>query len=92
MTMIPYIFHVAVLIVLFYLLYQFLLSKETFFGLNRYLLMASIAMAFALPLYKVPQEWSIWEAPIHVVANSQPTSELAMEMETPIKKSLILIK
>ncbi|MEM6699135.1 MAG: M56 family metallopeptidase, partial [Bacteroidota bacterium] len=79
--MIPYIFHAAVLIVLFYLLYKFLLSKETFFGLNRYLLMVSIALAFALPLYEVPQAWSIWEAPVQVVSTSNTTSELA-ELET----------
>jgi len=80
--MLPYIFHVAVLVVLFYLLYQFLLAKETFFSANRYLLIASAVLAFLLPLYEIPQEWSIWEAPVQLVTTQNSAAELITEIET----------
>ncbi|MEM0992906.1 MAG: hypothetical protein AAGI49_07700 [Bacteroidota bacterium] len=59
--MIPYILHVAVLLGCSYLLYKLLLGKETFFGLNRYLLVAAIVLSFSLPYYEIPEKWSFWE-------------------------------
>ena len=59
--MIPYIPHVALLICLCLVFYKIFLEKETFFRLNRWLLLACAIMAFSLPLFEVPEEWSIWE-------------------------------
>lgn len=45
-----YSIKVAICLVAFYLLYKLLLSRETFYGFNRFTLFAMIVAAFALPL------------------------------------------
>lgn len=85
--MIPYILHVSILISCFFLLYKFLLEKETFFQLNRWLLMGSIALSFALPLLHIPQTWSIWQAePQATIVESIPsaTVEPTTSITTPM--------
>ena len=57
--MIPYILHISILIIGFYIFYQLFLVRETFFHINRWLLIGSILLAFLIPLYEIPQEWSI---------------------------------
>lgn len=61
--MIPYLLHTALLTSLLYLAYRFLLKKETFFKLNRMVLVGSIMIAFLLPLIPIPANWS-WKAPL----------------------------
>jgi len=72
--MIPYILHVAVLITVCLLFYKLLLQKETFYRLNRVVLICCLALAFALPLIPIPQQWAFRESakPVAVV-NTQPT-------------------
>ncbi|MEO1260610.1 MAG: M56 family metallopeptidase [Bacteroidota bacterium] len=60
--MTPYILHVAILIGTGYLFYQLFLKKETFFRVNRWLLLAFLPLSFLLPFMEVPEEWSIKEA------------------------------
>jgi hypothetical protein len=56
--MIPYIPHVTVIIAVCFLFYKIFLQKETFYRLNRWTLMACLAVAFALPLLPAPRQWS----------------------------------
>ncbi|MEO1653300.1 MAG: M56 family metallopeptidase, partial [Bacteroidota bacterium] len=65
--MIPYILHVSILIILCYLVYKILLSKETFYRLNRYVLLFGMVISLSLPLVTIPEGWSLrplipWEA------------------------------
>lgn len=60
--MIPYILHVAILLAGCYLFYQTLLKNETFFGINRLILVICVMLSFLLPLYEMPQEWSLRQA------------------------------
>jgi len=59
--MIPYILHVALLITVCLLFYKVLLQKETFYRLNRMVLVFCLAFSFILPLISVPQQWSLRE-------------------------------
>ncbi|MEM7375419.1 MAG: M56 family metallopeptidase [Bacteroidota bacterium] len=57
--MIPYLLHVSILLTGFYLLYRFLLSGETFYQLNRWVLMGCLIGAFLLPMIEIPTDWSL---------------------------------
>jgi hypothetical protein len=57
--MIPYVFHVALLITVCLLFYKALLQKETFYSLNRWVLLACMGLIFLLPLVKVPQQLAL---------------------------------
>jgi beta-lactamase regulating signal transducer with metallopeptidase domain len=56
--MIPYILHVALLISVCLVFYRLLLRKETFYRLNRFVLISSLALSFLIPLVPMPQQWS----------------------------------
>jgi rhodanese-related sulfurtransferase len=56
--MIAYILHVTVITTICFLFYKLLLQKETFYRLNRWMLMGCLAVSFGLPLLPVPQAWS----------------------------------
>ncbi len=57
--MIPYILHMAILIAVFYLFHILLIKRETFFNVNRVLLIGYIAMAISLPIITIPAGWSL---------------------------------
>lgn len=57
--MIPYIFHAGFLIAGFLIFYKVLLKRETFFKLNRIILIMGIVLAFILPMIPIPQTWSL---------------------------------
>jgi beta-lactamase regulating signal transducer with metallopeptidase domain len=56
--MIPYILHVALLISVCLCFYKLLLRKETFYRLNRFVLLSIVALSFIVPFVPVPQQWS----------------------------------
>jgi len=56
--MILYILHVTVITTICFLFYKLLLQRETFYHLNRWILMGCLAVSFALPLLPVPREFS----------------------------------
>ena len=65
--MINYIIQVILFQVLFLAVYDFFLSKETFFTKNRWYLLSTALMSFLLPLIKIPRlqkavpaEYTIW--------------------------------
>jgi hypothetical protein len=73
--MIPYILHVALLISVCLLFYKLLLQKETFYRLNRLVLIFCLALSFALPLIPVPQQWTLREsAPTVKATTAQPVN------------------
>ena len=60
--MIPYILNVALIISVCLCFYKLLLRKETFYRLNRFILISILALSFIVPLIPVPQQWAFgWQ-------------------------------
>jgi hypothetical protein len=57
--MIPYILYTALVLSACLMFYKLLLQKETFFHLNRLVLLSCMILAFILPLLPVPQQLSL---------------------------------
>ena len=57
--MIPYVLHVALLLSFCLLFYKLLLQKETFYRLNRVVLVCCLTFSFVLPLIPIPQNWAL---------------------------------
>lgn len=57
--MIPYLLYVALLLAVCLAFYKLFLQSETFYRLNRWILLGCLALSFALPLVPVPQRWSM---------------------------------
>jgi hypothetical protein len=60
--MIPYIINAGLILAGCLAFYKLLLQKETFYKLNRYVLVTCIVVSFSLPLLPVPQQWSLRKA------------------------------
>ena len=56
--MIPYILYTALILAACLIFYKLLLQQETFFSLNRFVLLSCMVLAFALPLLHIPQQMS----------------------------------
>jgi hypothetical protein len=56
---VPYIINAALVLGACLAFYKVLLRRETFYKVNRYLLLACLAIAFALPLLQVPAKLSL---------------------------------
>jgi len=61
--MIPYILYAALILTACLIFYKLLLQRETFFRLNRFVLLSCMMLAFMLPLVPVPQQVSFRKAP-----------------------------
>ena len=72
-----YLIHASVLLAGLYLFYWLLLRGETFFNLNRWVLVGSLLIALLLPIIKVPAGWSLRpeKASVTVPAREVPTPE-----------------
>ncbi len=66
--MIPYILYAAIILTACFIFYKVLLQKETFFHLNRMILLACMMLAFALPLIKIPAQLSLRKTAAPAVA------------------------
>src|SRR6185436_19674213 len=55
----PYIINVALILGTCLVFYKLLLRRETFYKVNRYMLITCLAISFALPLLQVPAEFSL---------------------------------
>ena len=60
--MIPYIINVGLIVTGCLAFYKLFLNKETFYRLNRSVLLLCLITSFALPLLPVPQQWSFRKA------------------------------
>src|SRR6476469_4334148 len=58
----PYIVNVALILATCLVFYKLLLRRETFYKVNRYMLITCLAISFALPLLQVPQKFSLRKA------------------------------
>ncbi|MBG6236049.1 hypothetical protein IWX76_002630 [Pedobacter sp. CAN_A7] len=68
--MIAYLLHVALIICTILVFYKALLRNQTFYKLNRAMLLGCLVSAFILPLIHLPQQWSFRNAallpdPVH---------------------------
>jgi len=81
--MIPYILHVALLISVCLLFYKLLLQKETFYRLNRMVLICCLALSFALPLIPIPQQWAFRESAKPVEATIEPATSYQPVVNQP---------
>jgi hypothetical protein len=70
--MIPYILHVALLISVCLLFYKIFLQRETFYHLNRLVLLSCLGLSFVLPLISIPQAWTLRSAPAQAVISTPP--------------------
>lgn len=74
--MIPYVLHVALLISICLLFYKIFLQRETFYRLNRVVLLICMALSFVLPLITIPQAWTLRNAPEQVVVNAPASQQI----------------
>ena len=58
----PYIINVSLILVACLAFYKLLLRRETFYKVNRFMLIACLAIAFTLPMIQVPAEFSLRKA------------------------------
>lgn len=90
--MIPYILYTALILSACFAFYKLLLQKETFFSLNRYVLLLCMVLAFTLPLVPVPQQLSFRknavEKNIEIAKVSAETTETQSIQEQPVLPSI----
>lgn len=83
--MIPYILNVTVITTICFLFYKLFLQKETFYRLNRWMLMGSLATAFVLPLLPVPQQLSWRGRDVQrEVVDAQPKIAVKQDMKVTL--------
>lgn len=99
--MIPYLLHTILLLSAYFVFYKFLLESETFFKLNRWILILGIILSVIIPWIKIPQHWALainsrsilevfenpQESPVAPTASEEEMIEVAPEAP-PSKPSL----
>ncbi len=76
--MILYPIHVAILLAVCLLFYKLLLQNQTYYKLNRWILLACLLLAFVLPLVQIPQAISFRSAlPAQEATQANPVKDLA---------------
>ncbi|PZX92141.1 peptidase M56, BlaR1 [Flavobacterium aquariorum] len=90
--MIPYILYTAIILSACLMFYKLLLQKETFFHLNRFVLLSCMTLTFILPLLPVPQQLSFRNAPVvmQIALAKVPVDKNTTELkEQPVQKSIV---
>ncbi|HTD41125.1 MAG TPA: M56 family metallopeptidase [Mucilaginibacter sp.] len=93
--MIPYILHVALLISVCLLFYKIFLQRETFYHLNRVVLLICLGLSFVLPLISIPQAWTLRSVPAETIVNTQPEikpvqyPKITVPIQQPVQKQTI---
>lgn len=84
--MIFYILNAALILTGCFVFYKLLLQKETFFPLNRLVLIACLALSFGLPLVPIPAKLSLRtdQSPVETVA----MKPIPVMTETPVTPAL----
>lgn len=80
--MIPYILYTALILSTCLMFYKLLLQKETFFQLNRLVLLSCMILAFILPLLPVPQQLSLRK---DVIVKHIPLAETAVNKNQAVQ-------
>lgn len=86
--MIPYIINVALILAGCLAFYKILLNKETFYRINRYVLVLCLFISFGLPLLPVPQKWSFRKAETTEVVQKQ-TNYVSTPVNTLQPKTIL---
>lgn len=90
--MIPYILYTALILSACFVFYKLLLQKETFFHLNRYILLSCMVLAFVLPLVPIPQQLSLRKIPVEkksiITQNPIENTASSIEKELPVQTTL----
>ncbi|HZX59693.1 MAG TPA: M56 family metallopeptidase, partial [Mucilaginibacter sp.] len=79
--MIPYILHVALLISICLLFYKIFLQRETFYHLNRVVLLICLGLSFVLPLITIPQAWTLRNTPEQVAIQATETQTPGLDAQ-----------
>ncbi len=61
--MFNYLLHSSLLLLLTFVIYRLLLHRETFFSLNRFVLLLMIFLSVTLPFFEIPENWSLRSRP-----------------------------
>lgn len=77
----PYILHVALILAGCLVFYKLLLQKETFFRLNRWILLCCLLISFGLPFVQVPQQWSFRKT--HTTVQQSPVVSTDYDQPVP---------
>ena len=86
--MITYLIEVSICWLLFYGIYILLLSKETFFNINRWYLLSTLILGLLIPLFTVEFSSFFYEEPTHsVVYLAEGFSELAYVIDTSVEEA-----
>ncbi|HCN83756.1 MAG TPA: peptidase M56, BlaR1, partial [Sphingobacteriaceae bacterium] len=88
--MIPYSLHVAIILSVCLGFYKLLLQKQTYYQLNRLVLLTCLLLAFILPILSVPQQFSMRNA--NLIANENDFESDVSVMHTSTKKHADLEK
>lgn len=86
--MIFYAISVAVILAGCFAFYKIFLQSETFFPLNRFVLLGCLALSFGLPLIPVPQQFSFRKVDFVLPLTTDP-APADKKMETPNKESAV---
>jgi beta-lactamase regulating signal transducer with metallopeptidase domain len=80
--MIPYILYASIILSACLLFYKLLLQKETFYSLNRFILLGCMAVAFLLPLLQIPAQFSLRKQ--QTIENTKPQNKITTKQETTL--------
>ena len=88
--MIPYILHVALLISISLLFYKIFLQRETFYKLNRVILLICLGLSFVLPLITIPETWALRTTPEKPVVDNRPqtVTEMYPQIAAQVQKQI----
>jgi len=87
--MIPYIIHVTILLSVSYIFFLIFLQRETFFALNRWILLACVTLSFVLPMFEMPQEWSFRQAETVAVVENLPLKAIDSQNQNLEENTII---
>src|SRR5688572_12300216 len=82
--MMPYILHAGLILAGCLVFYKLLLHKETFYRLNRFILLGCLFVSFVLPLLPVPGQWSFRKTD-SVTSEQSPELSLYSAITVPVQ-------
>jgi len=85
--MITYLIEVSICWLLFYGIYRLLLSKETFFNINRWYLLSALGLGLAIPMFTVDFTSLFYTEPSGVVYLAEGFSELEYVIADSVEKA-----
>jgi hypothetical protein len=90
--MIFYALNVALILAGCFVFYKLLLQKETFFPLNRFVLLGCLMLSFSLPLVPVPQQWCFRKVNTEIaIIEPKETTQTAEKVNYPASNQTVLL-